>query len=665
MDRLESRISKKRNWTEIILFVVLIIQFLIIAYFNLFMSEDHVRFDTSWVYLKAALIAKDKTLYNPDWYETTTLFLDSVMPVVSLLYGLGVELFTAYGLCNILVIILILLSFWKIGEQLHFSTAAKLLCMNLFLCPYMTNDYDELNYFGNVLGGFAQYAIRIFLFLQIIYLYFELKNNVSHKLLIIISYLLCMITGISCGAYMVVIVIIPLLIYSVVDSINKESLKIFVKKESIYVYLCSFSVLAGNFIARYGLRFISEDTNKTWTSIEKIWENIGAVFQGFMKLLGVLPILKNTKVQILSLRGLSYIFPLLLFCFVMTAIVYSIHKNRKFSEITEITFFIILILYQLMMFSLFNVSYGRPLFEERYLLCLFMCAILLSGYFVHYISNKILNILIWTGVIIGLIGTNIFSDITYIRGARSDYEELKQIIETINENDVGLTYVWSDSSEDWQSRIVGKVLRVYDLNSIYKIVENQSFYHWGDYNTYNLNEDYAGNTAIIVKTGQEGTIPEAIRKQYSILQTTDNYDVLIAENNPVDLFIGFTSDTSYDYPHSYGMNVKNGEYTDKGYKTSGEQEGFSMWGPYTATKQGTFSFILEYEMENEGNGAKFDVALDDNREVIGEMILQPNETSAKISNITLETGHHIEYRVYTEQDCKMTIKKIIIEKQAQ
>lgn len=205
----------KRNLIEFVLLAILIVQFLVIAYFNLFMSEDHVQYDTSWVYLKTTLIAKEKRLFNPAWYDTTTLFLDSVMPAAALLYGLGIRLFTAYGLCNILVVILILLSIREIGDQLHFNTSVKLLCMNLFVCPYMANSYDELNYFGNVLGGFAQYAVRIFLFLQIIYLYFELKKGITHKFLLITSLLLCLVTGISSGVYMIIMITIPLLIYSI------------------------------------------------------------------------------------------------------------------------------------------------------------------------------------------------------------------------------------------------------------------------------------------------------------------------------------------------------------------------------------------------------------------------------------------------------------------
>ena len=662
MFRFFDKKKTQRNRIDIILLVILIVQFLIIAYFNLFMSEDHVQYDTSWVYLKTTLIAKEKRLFNPGWYETTTLFLDTVMPIAALLYSLGMKLFTAYGLCNILVIFLTLVLFRKIGDQLYFNTTAKLLCMNLFICPFMTNEYDELNYFGNILGGFAQYAVRILLFLLIIYLYFELKNDTSHRLLIIISFVLCLITGISSGIYMIIMVTIPLFIYSILYCIRKESLKPLLKKESIYACLCSVFVFAGNLTARYGLHFISEDSNKTWTSIENIWKNIGAVLQGFMKLMGVLPTLQKTKIRILSTEGISYIFPIILFCLVIAAIIYAIKKNNEF---TEITFFIILILYQVLMFSLFNVPNGKPLFEERYLLCLFMCAILLSGYFIQHISNKILVGSIWLCITVGLIGTNIISDRNYIKGARSDLKELSKITEIIHDNNVGLTYIWSDPLDVWQTRIIGKVLRVYDLENIYKIVENQSFWHVGDYSTYEINEEYTGNTAIIVKTGQEETIPEAIRKQYKLIQTVENYDILISDRNPVDLFIGFTSDSSYDYPHSYGMSTANGDFTEKGYRTSGEQEGFSMWGPYTRTKQGIYTFTLEYEMENEGDGAVFDVVLDEDKQIMGEVKLLQNKTQASISDVPLEKGHYIEYRVHNGLGCNLTIKRIIIEKQLQ
>ena len=92
----------------IALLALMIIQFLMLVYFNLKLDAQHMDYDSSWVYLKTAMVWKEKRFASPNWAETTNSFLDLPLPFASLLYGITGRLFFSYGTSTLLVLIGIL-----------------------------------------------------------------------------------------------------------------------------------------------------------------------------------------------------------------------------------------------------------------------------------------------------------------------------------------------------------------------------------------------------------------------------------------------------------------------------------------------------------------------------------------------------------------------------
>ena len=80
------------------LLALLIIQFLVLVYCNLRLNVKHMDLDSSWVYLRTALVWKEKRFLSPNWIETTNPFFDLSLPLASLLYGITGKLFFSYGL---------------------------------------------------------------------------------------------------------------------------------------------------------------------------------------------------------------------------------------------------------------------------------------------------------------------------------------------------------------------------------------------------------------------------------------------------------------------------------------------------------------------------------------------------------------------------------------
>ena len=205
------------------------------------------------------------------------------------------------------------------------------------------------------------------------------------------------------------------------------------------------------------------DSSRTWTSIERIWINIGAVIQGFMKIMNVLPA-TDTEVSITSAKGIIYTMPLFIFLMLFVSLILVIRKCAKsFNRINQdILPLVSVILCNIVMFSLFNVSYGSAIFEERYLISTFIFLLIILGYFLNSLKPKHL----FTMVLIGLIflanlGNTIISNYRYaVLGTNKNWQ-MKEISQIAENERTDLIYVYN-------SDIIGRSLRAFDTSRIYK-----------------------------------------------------------------------------------------------------------------------------------------------------------------------------------------------------
>ena len=181
-----TNLIKNKKWIEIILFVVLSVQFLITIYFNLMLLENHMGHDSSWSYLKAALMWNEKTITSDMWVEQTNIFLDSSMPLASLIYGVTGMLLPSYGLANNIIITLILICIDCIMREMNIELKGRLFALNLIICPYLTNGFNcrnDLGYFNDLISGPAFYSLRALIVLLIIreFIYIKNKGKIDRK----------------------------------------------------------------------------------------------------------------------------------------------------------------------------------------------------------------------------------------------------------------------------------------------------------------------------------------------------------------------------------------------------------------------------------------------------------------------------------------------------
>ncbi len=514
------------------LLVVLMIQLAVICFFNLTQMRNHVGFDSSWNYLRASLMWDEKTLYSSAWSETTDLSLDNLLPAAALLYGITGNILLSFGIANILMVLLLLFFMWRIMDRLQVGFTAKMIAQNLVICPFMTtgfSQFNDLGYFSNILSGASYYSMRVLFVLMIIY---EFLKIVRDRKIGVFGWLLfpaCLLSGFSSGIYLIVMLFIPYIAYELEMTVIRSDWKQLIRKESLFAYGCCASVLAGKALASMMIHFEAMDSSRTWTPLTRIWQNLGAVFQGFMKLLQVLPD-KDPNHLIMSFAGIMRVFILVVFVILLTAVFSFIRRTVKNPTEKDgaCLFLINIVGLNFLVLGLFNVSYGDIFFEERYLVTTFFVIILITALFFDGLDErKTLSVMLSVAMTGSILMVDVHSDINYLR-TTNDAWQINEIQELAESEGAGLVYFWGDDLI-----VVGKTMRACDLNRIYKELpdEGGSFVHWGDYTTYDRNEDYRGKTMLICLK-EQNPVPKHILREYTLLQSLNDMDVYICDHNP-------------------------------------------------------------------------------------------------------------------------------------
>ena len=527
------KLSSIQKAVVLLLALILVLQVAVLGYFNLFHMKDHMGFDSSWNYLKSTLIWNEKTISGEGlWIETSNAQLDTPTLPAALLYGITGNIFLSYGITNLILLALLLWVLWSLLTRLNLSLCATFVGLNLLVCPYLTADFaviNDLSYISNMLTGASYYSIRALLALLVFNEIICFHRENRFRPLCIVSLLLCCLCGLSSGAFMLIVLLVPCLMYELLLAFLKADWKQLIKKESLFLYACSAILVVGRWLGKHALGIITDDTTRTWTSLEKLWTNIGAVFQGFLKLIGALPA-TDANVPIISPRGFPVIFFLFLALVFVLGIGLAVKKIRKdlFAEDEIPLFLLTVLLTTIVIFSLFNVQYGSSIFEERYLIIAFLALIVLVAELIDRLKpGTPFAILVMAGLILSLAVVNVKSDQTYLKNTNDSWQ-MEDIVETAKENNAQLAYCWGQ--DVWT---LGLALRVYDMDRVYKdVYADGAFHHWGDYLLMEHNSDYSGPTLLIVSEPQIDDIPEEIFSQYDLVQVLDNVHIFACDHNP-------------------------------------------------------------------------------------------------------------------------------------
>ena len=503
------------------LILVFIFQLAALCYFNFTQLRNHMGYDSSWNFLRSALMWQERAIISPNWSETTNLHLDTHMMLTSLLYGLTGNILLSFAIGNLLMVALLLLFLWKILGRLEVRWRARMIALNLLICPYLTTEFslfNDLGYFSNILSGASYYTLRMLLALMIIYEFMRILQEGKIGLLAGVIWLGCLLCGFSSGVFMIVILLLPYLVYEIEMTAIRNEWRQLWAKESLFAYLCCGFVVLGKLLAMKLVHFVALDSSRTWTSLDHLWNNLGAVIQGFLKLLQVLPTVADDK-PLMTVAGLARVFILVVFAILLIGAVTMAVKalKGKIKHHQELLFLVNLVLVNFLVFSLYNVQYGALIFEERYLIISFFAMAMLTAVFFDGLEERsVLSVLLSVAMAGSLFMVDVHSDYNYLRTTHDAWpmDEIAQLAEA---QEAGVVYMWGEDLSE-----IRRVMRVSDLNRIYKEIPDEGGYftHWGDYLTYDDNEEYTGPTLLICDSEKQ-LVPAGVLAEYTLVDTLD------------------------------------------------------------------------------------------------------------------------------------------------
>ncbi|MFZ2538173.1 MAG: hypothetical protein WAX04_04660 [Oscillospiraceae bacterium] len=653
---------------EIILICFFALQFILICIANLTQLQNHIGYDCSSYYLQAIEMWKQKTVFPENWVYQTTLYWDSPVTIAMFIYGITKKIFLSYGIANIVCTTALIVTLYSIMKKIRLTLLSRILCLNLFLTPYVTICFfnsNDLGYYSMMFTSMGAYSVKLLIVLLIISVVINFNNNTSIKKqmpLIIITLILVLTSGVSSGYYILATAIIPLMFYFIVKMFVKNDIKVLISKSMRFLILNAGLILIGKKIATSLLNFTSKDSSMVWVGLTDFWKNIGSIFLGLLELLGALP--GSSNISMLSIQGITFIFNLMIAIICITAIIYTSKIIFKKFEITDNIIIILSVGFvNLVIFVLSYTTYGSPIFETRYLIPIFVVLIFSVGYFIDNLNNELLIKKI--GIIalcLSLVASNTVSYYMYFK-VKNDYDVIKTVAKKVSSINTPVVYVYGEDLG-----ISARNMRVIDSTKIYKYTQDaKSPHHWGDYTYYDETSEYQGETALIASNQGYENLPIYIKNSYQVVDTIGVYNIYKSSKNPIDFAVGLTEKKkNIDYMYTNGITVSDGNFNMDGEYITNGTGGFVSWGPYTKTKEGTYKFTLNYEVLEsiDDNIGYFDLAINSGIQQVKVANLDKNSTSITLDKVTFANDTDIlEYRVFANAGVKLKLKSIEITKE--
>ena len=205
----------KEHWLEILLCVGIVIQIGALAVFNLTRLPYESNYDSSCAYAQIVEMWRQKRILLKDWAYQTTLGIDSPVLLGALFYGITKNAFTAFGLANIVTVIVYACLFYDILKQADVKKNMRLLAVLFLLTPYSTG---QLGYMPMLFTSAGSYAYKLLVPLLLIDILVRMHKGQEIKkywYLILFATFFVFDTAVSSGEYIVTVIVYACLFYDI------------------------------------------------------------------------------------------------------------------------------------------------------------------------------------------------------------------------------------------------------------------------------------------------------------------------------------------------------------------------------------------------------------------------------------------------------------------
>lgn len=368
----------KRFWL-IAMSMVVAVQIAAIMIFNFTRLKYVGGFDSSAAMAQAMEIWNQKTIFIKNWDYQSTLGLDSILILASLFYGITKNIYIAYALADSLALALYIWVFRDVLKQLRVEPVYRLFAYIVLLTPY---SLEPLGYMPMMFTNAAYYTLKVLIPVMLIDILLRIYRGISLKKsapLLVICGVSLFLTGFSCGLYLFICGLLPLIFYELWKVLRSGDIRSVLNKRILVL-------LAGTGIFGLGLITSKLYGQSSYTSgmmlitATDFVDNIFKCFVGIAELFGALP---YRQIGVVSAYGIHYLSHLAAFVLFVSLAAYAVRRylGKKSEDVkswksTTIAMCMYVVAFNFIVLILTNTTYGSDTFEFRYHLIPFAVSVI-------------------------------------------------------------------------------------------------------------------------------------------------------------------------------------------------------------------------------------------------------------------------------------------------
>ena len=648
----------KEHWLEILLCVGIVIQIGALAVFNLTRLPYESNYDSSCAYAQIVEMWRQKRILLKDWAYQTTLGIDSPVLLGALFYGITKNVFTAFGLANIVTVIVYACLFYDILKQADVKKNMRLLAVLFLLTPYSTG---QLGYMPMLFTSAGSYAYKLLVPLLLIDILVRMHKGQEIKkywYLILFATFFVFDTAVSSGEYILLCAVLPLIGYEILHVLIGNDIKQIFNKRLGFLILESAIYVVGIKVGRRTGIIESVGSQMMLTKAKHFPSVIAKCLTGIFQLFGGIPDYEDIPVT--QTYGMMYLFRFFLAAVILASWIYllkHLKENEKYKELVGMITCIFAVNLIVLIFA--NVNYATETFEFRYHLISMIPMILLTSIAASDLweKRKLLEQTIVLVTILLLLFVNVYDYKNYMRDCYNNQGDMQGI--TLTAEQEGVHLIITIGSE---SISMGRCMR--------NVNPNVEISTWGGYNhgvgwgasTYYFDNAHLKTPYMVLMTQKEYELmPKQIAKQLEEVQVFGIFRLYRVKENVLDGDNTLPqSGTNRDFCYSSGYEYWGKMESDGNVLSSGKKETVLRSNKKKIKRDATYDMIVHYEViqTKEDSAAVFRVR-NAQDEIIAEQEMPKDATEIRIRDVSVtQSMEWIRYRINAQKGSKIRIKSI-------
>ncbi|MCR5649998.1 MAG: hypothetical protein K6F86_02315 [Lachnospiraceae bacterium] len=660
-----------------IILAILGIQILFIVWLNLFRCHDWIDHDASMLYSHTIQMWEQKRLVLSNYQEETFLHLDTSCILAVPLYGLTHDIFLAYGISNVIFLIITLLIMNDLLKRLNVKDEYRYAAMLLYIIPYRIGlvQYTNMLFFEcsfyNICIIDTILAIDLFLYEKTT----KKKDQAVYYVMLAAYALFTVLTAFSRGTYTLLLALLPVILCYVLEVIlSPDGLK-HIKRSKVVLIIVTFVSYALGMGYGKITDMLPRTTGYKLVYPRDLFENFVHVIWGHLSIF-----LGLTGPDVFTVEGIYQLLLIGYALFIIIILIFNLKLAFKDGpHANALRYLSVIYLWNIVILGMTDCSNSTWGFPERYLFPGFIPLLLSLPVMLTYmekIERQLLRGCAYFVVSALVFLTAVSCDISTVVNIEQnlkDVQGIKEVLAYAKTNQINTVFFVNDDNAALISRSLEPSLHVAPVD---KRNDGSIYIHTReDYRSAHDRGSYTDENVLAMTWNEqpEDVFSEYQLSSYQYVGDVQDYHLYRAGSNKFDDMAGFPLDDRHlykttDFCYTEGYQA-SGDIDLYGYLETTGGDNFVLISPVFDAPYKACDVTLTYEMGHKVADGDRQTAGDDR--AVGKLMLLDSSyqeiSSAEIKSsetsvsLTADPSQSCCVAVWLNKDEKITLSRIDFE----